>query len=270
MSDCSIAEIFWALAVLSFPVCMLIFAIIFKNDISKLLERIGSNKLTKDSFRTAPEYNRKHIDKISTIEDNLVREVNKQTSSVENCFFLVEVCKNKNSGTYFIVIDENYDDMVTLIIPNGTFKNLERKLFDDFKQQSINELFSNNLITKEQIACYLKYVENDADNYFENYNSESTGIKYRVSSADEEPDYIKSYRNMLKSQDTWPSRMLQVIAKEESITRNKLKDIIATKYNYSTSDTNGSFHASLRLLLVDGYINVEGFGDNKIIKINHQ
>ena len=60
----------------------------------------------------------------------------------------------------------------------------------------------------------------------------------------------------IEQMTSWLTRMLDTIEKRQPISRNKLKDIIVTKYHYSTSDTNGSFHASLRLLLVDGYINV--------------
>jgi hypothetical protein len=269
MNDRSLVEIFWALAVISLPVCILIFTIIFKKEISQLLERIGRKDLIKEKYHTTSKSNKSHTDKIDHIENESKVQINEQHQKIENNFILVDVCQNQNSGKYFIVIDENTNDMATMIIPDGNIKNLELKLFNNFAQKNINELFDKNLVTNEQLTTYFNYIENDANNYLEECDSGIIGVKHGLSSRGEEPNYLKSYRNMLRNPDTWPSRMLKMIKKEKKITKKQLKEKIAIKYNYAKSDTNGSFHASLRLLLVDGYISAEGIGDNKIVMINH-
>ncbi|NQV15885.1 hypothetical protein HQ531_10545, partial [bacterium] len=60
-----------------------------------------------------------------------------------------------------------------------------------------------------------------------------------------------------------PSRMLQCIKNEPGITWIRLKTTLKDKYGYS--ETGGGISASLRVLLIDGYISIEGTGDNKRI-----
>ena len=273
MDDCSLVEIFWALAVISFPVCMLLLAIIFKDDIKQLLARIGDKESSEKNIQHTAKVDQKNIEVTDEgYHKNYSKKesVKSQIQSYETDYISVDICKNINSSQYFIILDEKNNDNATMIIPNGEIKNLELKLFCDFGIEKIGELLKNKLITNEQLTKYMKYIEDDAGRYFEDYEEGATRSKKTRSSTSDEPYYIKNYRNMLKNPDTWPSRMLEIIAKEKKISSKKLRDTIVKKYLYSTSETNGSFHASLRLLLVDGYISIEGNGDNKTIKIIHQ
>lgn len=259
LNNNSIVAIILALAILAFPICVLIFSIIFKKEIRQLLNRLGDNKISKDlpSVITKPEKDYKEEDIPNIIPKKMVQDIDSYHSKEIN-FLDAEVCCNKQSGDYFIVIDEIADNLATMIVPNGGRKNLEINLFDEPEIKNINTLLNNKLITNEQFESYLNYVETDADYFLDHYNPKAIG-------KNEEPYYLKNYRNMLKNPDTWPSRMLAIIEESHPISRKKLKDIIVSKYKYSTSDTNGSFHASLRLLLVDGYINVNENG--KIIRL---
>jgi hypothetical protein len=276
MDDRSVVEIFWALAVLSFPVCILIFTIIFKKEIGRLLERIGCRNLIEEKYRTTSKNDEFITDKIgridakiSSIDDDSRSQKKENYQKIDNDFIFVKVCQNQNSGDHFIMIGENTDDKATMINPNGEIKTLELKLFNNFAQVTINELIDKNLVNNKQITCYFNYIENDANNFLDEYDSEIEGNRPSLTPRGEEPEYIKNYRNIMRNPDTWPSRMLKIIKNEKVITRRELQKIIVTKYNYATSDTNGSFHASLRLLLVDDLIIVEGIGDNKIIKIKN-
>lgn len=276
MDDRSVVEIFWALAVFSFPICILIFTIIFKKEIRRLLERIGCRNLIEEKYRTTSKNDEFSTDKIgridakiSRIDDDSRSQKKENYQKIENDFIFAKVCQNHNSGNYFIMIGEITDDKATMINPNGEIKSLELKLFNNFAQVSINELIDKNLVNNKQITRYFNYIETDANNFFDEYDSETNGNRHRLSPKGGEPEYIKNYRNMMRNPDTWPSRMLKIVKNEKAITRRELQEIIVTKYNYATSDTNGSFHASLRLLLVDDFITVEGIGDNKIIKIKN-
>lgn len=269
MSDQSLVKIFWALAVISFPTCILLLAIIFKEDIRKLLSRIGDNKVTNNNISDLPLSQQSEVIKSYAPYPHVEKNKSKAQSPEIN-FLDVDVCKNKNSGQYFIVIEEHNNDIATLINPKGEIKDIELKFFDKFEIRIIGELLRKNLITNEQLITFRGRITIDADRYFDEYDIVSKGTKTLCPSKGGEPDYIKSYRNMLKSSETWPSRMLAIVKHKKRITRKNLRDTIAERFDYSTNDTNGSFHASLRLLLVDGYINIEGTGDDKIIKMIQQ
>lgn len=268
MNDQYLVQMFWALAVISFPVCILIFTIIFKKEISRLIERVFTKNLDVKKYHDKEKDNILYTESHDDIKNKPIDESNESQQNIEKDYIVVEVCQNQSSGKYFIVIDEISEDIAMLIIPDGSIKNLEIKLFNNSENRSINELFEKNLITDEQIKTYFNYIDIDANTYLENPDSGRFRVRQELPGGDE-PDYIKSYRNMLKSQDTWPSRMLKMIETEKNITQKQLKEKIVSKYNYSASDTNGSFHASLRVLFVDGYISADGVGDNKTIRINH-
>jgi len=264
LNNNSIVAIILALAILAFPICVLIFSIIFKKEIRQLLNRIGDKKISKDlpSDITVPVKDYKEEDKPNIIPQKKEQDNDSYHSKKIN-FLDAEVCCNKQSGDYFIVIDEISENLATMIVPNGGRKNLEINLFDKPEIKNINTLLNNKLITNEQFESYLNYVETDADYFIDHYKPKAIGNN--ESTRYIEPYYLKNYRNMLKNPDTWPSRMLAIIEESHPISRKKLKDISVSKYKYSTSDTNGSFHASLRLLLVDGYININENG--KIIRL---
>jgi len=136
MDDRSVVEIFWALAVLSFPVCILIFTIIFKKEIGRLLERIGCRNLIEEKYRTTSKNDEFITDKIgridakiSSIDDDSRSQKKENYQKIDNDFIFVKVCQNQNSGDHFIMIGENTDDKATMINPNGEIKTLELKLF---------------------------------------------------------------------------------------------------------------------------------------------
>ena len=56
--------------------------------------------------------------------------------------------------------------------------------------------------------------------------------------------------------------MRKCILREQNITWIDLKNILIREYGYRDS---GSFSASLRVLLIDGYVRINGNGNNKMI-----
>lgn len=80
-----------------------------------------------------------------------------------------------------------------------------------------------------------------------------------------QPDYISTYREMLKSPDTLPSRMLRYIANTESVTYGDLKKACVRELGCK-SESSGSIGASLKVLELDGYVTIEGWGNWKRIR----
>lgn len=139
-----------------------------------------------------------------------------------------------------------------MIIPSGEEKTLEKSLFDELEEYKLSVLMADNLITNEQRSAYKKYINDDATKYIDNPPMVLT----------KEPAYLKSYREGLNKPNTLPARMLYHVREARKITWTDLKDVLTDKYGYRDS---GSYAASLRVLYIDGYIKIDGKGDNKFI-----
>jgi len=272
VTDNSIVQLIWALAGLAVPVCILVIAILFRKDISLLLARIGKDKFLSKSaeIKSQKDKETRPVEKEITIQQgkhdtNTCNDGKRNFSNHENDESIFELCKNNNSGKYFIIIEEIEDDKAIMIIPTGEIKELELKLFSDPKLKDVNKLYRDNLLTEAQVET-LKRITVEADSFIDDFIARKTTPKQTDISLEAEPPYIKSYRKMLKNDDTFPSRMLKCIDQEESVDCSRLKKILSENYGY-LSKTSGSFSASLRVLLVDGYINISGRGDDKIISI---
>lgn len=77
-------------------------------------------------------------------------------------------------------------------------------------------------------------------------------------------EYIIRYRKMLENPQTLPSRMKKYIDEEERVTFKDLKHTCVEEFGCK-SGTSGSIFASIKVLEIDGYIKIEGRGDNKRI-----
>jgi hypothetical protein len=80
----------------------------------------------------------------------------------------------------------------------------------------------------------------------------------------EEPSYIKTYREMLKSPDSLPSRMRTYIDQVGSLTWRELKKACVQRIGCK-SETSGSIGASLRVLELDRYVRTSGRGEGRRI-----
>ena len=166
----------------------------------------------------------------------------------------IEVCKNKRTGNFFIFLDKVSTNESHYIIPDGKIKTLSLDLFYEIEVREKKFLLTNNLITPEQYEK-LKFYENKLN---------SSRIDHPILKRDSggEPGYIKNYRKMLESPNTVPSIMLKCIKSAGTIRWKDLKKILIERYNYKES---GGFGASLRVLEIDGHINIDGSGDEKLI-----
>jgi len=78
------------------------------------------------------------------------------------------------------------------------------------------------------------------------------------------PEYVKTYREMLKKPETLPSRMKEYINEVGSITWRDLKTECVHRFGCK-SPTSGSIGASLRVLALDGYVKITGRGEDRKI-----
>lgn len=257
-----------AITGLAVPICILIIAIIFKKDISLLIGRIGKNKQLneKKSGENPPpksKSKKSHQEKVGEIskptkntQENGPESTDIVQSQVEHP---LELCMNNSSKKYFIILEEIDDNIARMIIPTGEIKTLKLQLFSE--PEIVNADHYCHLLTTEQLESYMRYVIKEDGIYIDNLiNNQAIPL------IGDEPPYITTYRNMLNNHNTFPSRMLRCIQSEGRISNQELKEILSDRYGYLT-ETSGSFSASLRVLLVDGYINISGQGDNKKISI---
>jgi len=162
----------------------------------------------------------------------------------------IEICKNKESGEKFVFLEERLYEKASFILPNGTVKDLPLKLFNEVEEVEEWELSEKQLQT-------LKIVK-DHENIYPKKG-------YTKNHKEKEPDYIQKYRNMLKNPGTIPSIMLDIVKSNGSITWIKIKNELMNVYGYRYT---GSFGASLRVLKIDGYVKVQGTGEDKIISFS--
>ena len=167
----------------------------------------------------------------------------------ENSKKSIEICKNKESGEKFVYLEERLFEKASFILPNGTVKDLPLKLFDEVEEVEEWELSEEQLQT-------LKIVKDHEDIYPKKGYTKSHIVN--------EPDYILKYRNMLRSPDTIPSRILDIVKSKGSIKWKKIKNKLIDVYGYNDS---GSFQASLRVLKIDGHVKIQGKGEDKIISL---
>jgi hypothetical protein len=85
-----------------------------------------------------------------------------------------------------------------------------------------------------------------------------------VPSPGSEPEYIRTYREMLKSPDSLPSRMKKYIDEVGSLSWGDLKKACVQRLGCKT-ETSGSIGASLRVLELDGHVRTTGRSETKRI-----
>lgn len=168
----------------------------------------------------------------------------------------LDVCRNKASDKWFIYVESALNGMARMIGPDGRVRTLDIKLFDDKEEMERSHLLSEGLITSKQSDLYDSLSDDATGN---------TRQKKTVKGKDkeDEPAYIRKYRKMMDSSDTIPSVMLDCIKTAGEICWKDLKAILINQYDYKES---GSLSASLRLLEIDGYIEIDGKGEDKTIR----
>lgn len=166
------------------------------------------------------------------------------------------VCSNNKSGKYFIVIDSSQDTIMTLVTPECTILPLRKNLFSEPEDMDENILREIGLLNEEQIAVYYKYIEE-----YENELSEGvtqTGFNHGGA----EPEYVRTYRCMLNNANSMPSTMHRIVEERKHI---KWSELVEQLIKHGYIGRGGSLAASLKVLEIDGYLQVEGTGNSKSI-----
>lgn len=142
-----------------------------------------------------------------------------------------------------------------------------------------NELLVELLIEETERKCGFKPSEQQAKNFIRKIiqpvkplsvsppvrpTRKSSSCK-KQNGAEVEPEYIKSYRGQLNNPDNLISKIKRHVDNIGSIKRKKLKEVCFKRFG-CVSDNNGSINASIRVLVVDGHITINGRGDSAIIK----
>ncbi len=79
----------------------------------------------------------------------------------------MQVCKNKNSGKYFIYIQDTGNDEVLLVTPDAYIKSLKANLFVDIEDKEADSLLASGQITEAQIQRFRVYEKDRSDDTVE-------------------------------------------------------------------------------------------------------
>lgn len=237
MNNSDIIKIIWGIAALSFPVCILILAIIFKNEIKYFLKREERDNSFKEEPHSKLKSKTKRIDSGFINKENGINKQHKKYSSIEidypySCE--VEVCKNKTTEKYFIIIDEYYDSKSTMILPDGSKKRLELKLFNFIETRTIEELLKNKLITDEQLSSYKDFIAigEGESNYVNSDNQEFADIK-----TNRKPDDRSTCGEKLKFNESDRDKVIAVVEQHFGV---KLSNV-GTRKKYLQDQSGRSF-----------------------------
>lgn len=245
-----------------FPRCRGVKNLIIEKDLSNLLSSKHYDNFPARDDGSCTKVNESDSVNVSNAPVKTKTEskfIEQKSTYQEDDLFNVrlDVRKNTTSGKYFIIIDELNIHKEIMITPTGEKKELELKLFGELEEKRLNELLKNNSVTENQISAYKKYIDDNANTYLDNPLIPLT----------REPIYLKSFRETLKNPNTIPSRMLDYIKITKKTTWIEVKNFLTQKYGYRDS---GSYSASLRVLHIDGYIKIDGTGENKTIFLSSE
>lgn len=75
----------------------------------------------------------------------------------------MEVYKNRDSGKYFIFLQDCGHGAVLLVTPEAKVKPLRATLFDEVEDFSEEYLREKSFVNEDQISNYKKYLQNRSD-----------------------------------------------------------------------------------------------------------
>jgi hypothetical protein len=81
----------------------------------------------------------------------------------------MEVCKNKDSGKYFIYLRDCGPGGILLVTPEAQVKPLRTNLFDEVEEFSEEYLIENDLISHDQIRKFNEYQQDRSDDLIESF-----------------------------------------------------------------------------------------------------
>lgn len=186
--------------------------------------------------------------KVNGIENQL-EESNGSEISCTIC-----VCSNNRSGKYFIVIDTTQDDKLKLVTPKNEILMLQSNLFSEPEDVDEILLREGGLLNEEQLDSYYRYIDEQEKELSE--GAIHTAFKH----GGVEPEYVRTYRSMLNNANSMPSTMHRIVEERKHLKWYELVEQL-TKHGYV--GRGGSLTASLKVLEIDGYLQVDGTGDGK-------
>jgi hypothetical protein len=239
MSD---SQIILSIAILLWPVCLLIIIILFRKEISALLNRCITPRVEE---KKQHEVSSKAVTKTDTVGK-------RGETDLEDEY--IPVVRNKNTNLYFIVLEDNDGgDEYKLINPEPRILDQRKDNYHAIERVSSQEIEKQN---PEQLQKYYKYIESDQSRIA------SQPTKKR-------PFYLSSYIRMLESKTTLPSRMFRIITENGKIEWGDLRQELNELYGYQLN--SGSMGASLKALETLGMVKISGNGgNNKTIIVNNE
>lgn len=235
-----------AISYIVWPICLLLIVFIFRKEIRTVLlsfvqKKANENKPVVDRLSDTsklvtepeePEEPRGHQPAVALPPEDQLS---------------VKVCKN-NSGDYFVVLDdEENDEKIYCITPQGIPKWIERRILQTIEYVNVD------MLGEEQLKKFYKFIENAEPDAAEVGIIRKPLIAY----------YLPSYMRMVNNLNTLPAKMLAYIKSKGRVTWREVKQYLHDTYGYSR--TSGSMDASLKALETLGLVTITGQGDDKII-----
>lgn len=81
----------------------------------------------------------------------------------------MQVCKNKNSGKYFIYIQDTGNDEVLLVTPDADIKSLKANLFAEIEDKEEDSLLASGQVIEAQIQRLRVYEKDRSDDLVEDF-----------------------------------------------------------------------------------------------------
>ena len=233
-----------AISYLLWPVCFFLIFFILRAEIKNLLQRFIKKHDYEIGEKSRIPYTTTSLPESENIN---TREGLSRLTTADQLF--VEARKNKNSGKYSIILDENEVKYKT-ITPDGKMDWFKKELFDS----TIEDVVIDQLAEKQREKFYW-------------WIQTSEPVKLDSSSINALPitGYLKNYIMMLDNPNTEPSRMLRYIKNEEKVSWSATKNHLHYKYGYVL--TSGSMGASLKALEELKLVKIIRPGENKLLQI---
>lgn len=106
----------------------------------------------------------------------------------------MEVCKNKDSGKYFIFLEDIGLEKILLVTPDANVKPLKSNLFDEVEDLSEESLIENSFVSEDQVRVYREYQQNRSDDFVEN-----SIIDFENMTHHEQREFLRKLQEMLQN-----------------------------------------------------------------------
>jgi hypothetical protein len=98
-----------------------------------------------------------------------IQEIGVQRDIIQRWEGNMEVCKNKDSGKYFLYLQDCGPGGILLVTPEAQVKPLRVNLFDEVEDFSEEYLIENALVSPDQVRKFNEYQQDRSNDLIEGF-----------------------------------------------------------------------------------------------------